>query len=144
MSQPDDVDVVLEARRGPLGTGDYLVGLEAVRLDDARSFVHMRYAYRFGIRTRLAIRLYLTTGGSGKVGFTSVGNDDAGPKLTPGVCGAIERNVMRYLLAIDAYLGVQSLPAPERFEASLERIDSRRAPRPSPHEPTPGSTMRST
>jgi len=121
-SQPDYLDVVLEAARGPLGTGNYLVELEAVRLDDARSFVHMRYSYRYGTRARFAMRLYLATSGSGKVGFTSVGEAGAdGPKLIRGVRGAIERNVMRYFLAIDAYLGVRSLPEPERFEASLDR-----------------------
>lgn len=120
--QPDYLDVVLEAPRGPLGTGNYLVELEAVRLDDARSFVHMRYAYTYGARARLAMRLYLATSGSGKVGFTSVGAASAGgPKLVRGVRGAIERNVMRYFLAIDAYLGARSLPEPERFAASLER-----------------------
>ena len=124
-SQPDYVHVVLEAPRGPLGTGNYLIELEAVRLDDSRSFVHMRYSNSYGARARFAMRLYLATSGSGKVGFTSVGEaGDAsadGPKLIRGVRGAIERNVMRYFLAIDAYLGVRSLPEPERFEASLDR-----------------------
>lgn len=123
-SQPDYVHIVLEARRGPLGTGNYLVELEAMRQDDSRSFVHMRYSYSYGVRARVAMRLYLATGGSGKVGFTTVGDGDgdaAGPKLIRGVRGAIERNVMRYFLAIDAYLGVQAPPESERFEASIAR-----------------------
>ncbi len=35
--------------------------------------------------------------------------------------GALERNTMRYYLAIDAYLGALAVPPPERFEQSLER-----------------------
>lgn len=120
-SPPDYVDIVLEARRGPLGTGNYLVELEAVRLDDERSFLHLRYSYTYGVRARFAMRLYLATSGSGKVGFTTVDDaDGAVPTLIRGVRGAIERNVMRYFLAIDAYLDARSVPEPGRFAASLE------------------------
>ena len=43
------------------------------------------------------------------------------PELVGGVRGAIERNTMRYYLAIDAYLGALATPAPARFEQSLKR-----------------------
>jgi hypothetical protein len=66
--------------------------------------------------------VYLATSGSDKVGFTVIGDpNDPNPKFIGGVRGAIERNTMRYYLAIDAYLGALATPAPKRFERSLER-----------------------
>lgn len=121
-SRPDYVDVGLKARKGPLGTADYLISLEAVGLGDGRTFVHLRYSYTYGFLGRLAMRTYLSTSGSGKVGFTVIGDpNDPQPKFIGGVRGAIERNTMRYYLAIDAYLGALETPAPARFERSLER-----------------------
>jgi hypothetical protein len=121
-SRPDYVNVELNARRGPLGTGNYLISLEAVGLEDGRAFVHLRYSYTYGFVGRLAMKTYLSTSGSDKVGFTVIGDPNAPkPKFIGGVRGAIERNTMRYYLAIDAYLGALAEPAPARFEQSLER-----------------------
>jgi len=121
-SRPDYVDVELKARKGPLGTANYRISLEAVGLENERAFVHLRYSYTYGFVGRLAMKTYLATSGSEKVGFTLVGDSSAPePKFIGGVRGAIERNTMRYYLAIDAYLGALATPAPERFEQSLER-----------------------
>ena len=71
---------------------------------------------------RIAMRTYLATSGHGKVGFTMVGGENDGPPHYIGdVRGALERNIMRYYLAIDAYLGALATPAPQRFDDSLER-----------------------
>jgi hypothetical protein len=68
------------------------------------------------------MKSYLATSGSDKVGFTVIGDPQAPkPRFIGGVRGAIERNTMRYYLAIDAYLGALATPAPARFEQSLER-----------------------
>lgn len=121
-SQPDYVDVELKARNGPLGTANYRISLEAVGLENERAFVHLRYSYNYGFLGRLAMKTYLATSGSEKVGFTVIGDpNDPEPKFIGGVRGAIERNTMRYYLAIDAYLGALATPVPERFEQSLER-----------------------
>jgi len=121
-SQPDYVDVELKARKGPLGTANYRISLEAVGLENERAFVHLRYSYTYGFLGRLAMKTYLATSGSDKVGFTVIGDpNDPQPKFIGGVRGAIERNTMRYYLAIDAYLGALATPAPDRFEVSLER-----------------------
>ena len=121
-SRPDYVDVELKARKGPLGTANYRISLEAVGLENEQAFVHLRYSYTYGFVGRLAMKTYLATSGSEKVGFTLVGDSsDPEPKFIGGVRGAIERNTMRYYLAIDAYLGALATPAPERFEQSLER-----------------------
>ena len=121
-SRPDYVDVELKARKGPVGTADYRISLEAVGLEGERTFLHLRYSYTYGFLGRLAMKTYLATSGSDKVGFTVIGDpNDPQPKFIGGVRGAIERNTMRYYLAIDAYLGSLAAPAPERFEQSLER-----------------------
>jgi hypothetical protein len=121
-SRPDYVDVELKARKGPLGTSNYRISLEAVGLENERAFVHLRYSYSYGSVSRLATKAYLATSGSDKVGFTVIGDsNDPKPKFIGGVRGAIERNTMRYYLAIDAYLGALATPVPARFEQSLER-----------------------
>jgi hypothetical protein len=121
-SRPDYVDVDLHALHGPLGTGNYRISLEAVGLGKERAFVHLRYSYTYGFAGRSAMNMYLATSGSDKVGFTVVGDpNDSQPQFIGGVRGAIERNTMRYYLAIDAYLGALATPAPARFEQSLER-----------------------
>ena len=121
-SRPDYVDVELNARHGPLGTGNYRISLEAVGLEKKRAFVHLRYSYTYGFAGRSAMNMYLATSGSDKVGFTVIGDrNDPQPKFIGGVRGAIERNTMRYYLAIDAYLGALATPAPARFEQSLGR-----------------------
>jgi hypothetical protein len=121
-SRPDYLGVELHARNGPVGTGHYRIALEGVGLENDRAFVHLRYSYTYGSVGRLAMQMYLATTGSDKVGFTVIGDPNSPrPEFIGGVRGAIERNTMRYYLAIDAYLGALAAPAPERFERSLER-----------------------
>ena len=95
----------LTAGQGPFGTRDYVIVAEAVPLEGGKTFMHMRYAYGFSGSGRFAMQAYLATAGASKVGFT-----------TNGVRGAVERNAMRYYLAIDAYLDTLNVPAPLRVE----------------------------
>jgi hypothetical protein len=44
---------------------------------------------------------------------------DGTPQLIAGARGMMERNTMRYFLAIDAYLGALSAPVDGRMEKSL-------------------------
>ena len=46
---------------------------------------------------------------------------DEPPRLVRGIRGALERNTMRYYLAVDSYLHALGSPAPQRFEQSIER-----------------------
>lgn len=118
----DYMQVDLNANKGPLGTRDYHIALELIDLEGERAFLHVQYSYKYGFLARLAMGFYLATGGQSKVGFTMVdGDNEHAPHLVGGVRGALERNIMRYYLAIDAYLGSLETPAPERFDASLER-----------------------
>ena len=118
----DYMAVDLYAAKGPLGTSDYRIALDAVGLDSGRTFLHLRYSYRYGFWARLAMRMYLRGAGRDKVGFTTVGTGhESTPKFIDGLRGIIERNSMRYYLAIDVYLNAFAAPAPARFDQSLER-----------------------
>jgi len=116
----DYLQIQLRAGEGPLGTRDYRITLQAVALDARHSFLHLTYAYTYGMAARLAMQGYLSTLGRGKVGFSVVGRDAAGkPVYVDNVRGVVERNTMRYYLAIDAALDTQDLPAAERREKRL-------------------------
>lgn len=119
-STPDYLQVQMAAEAGPVGTRNYRLALEAVPLDEKRSFIHMSYAYAYGTTARIAMQAYLSTGGRDKVGFSVTGKtDDGKPVLIDGVRGVVERNTMRYYLAIEAYLGSLSAPAGEQPEKRL-------------------------
>ncbi|MBX3656054.1 MAG: hypothetical protein KF686_17860 [Ramlibacter sp.] len=116
------LETLLSAADGPLGTHDYRVLVSAVPLDSGRTFLHLHYAYRYGLAGRLAMQAYLATAGAGKVGFTVQGRDtDGQPQYIGGLRGVIERNAMRYYLAIDAYLASLQAPAAERPERRIQR-----------------------
>lgn len=121
-STDDYMAVGLYAKKGPFGTKNYSIALEFIGLEGERAFLHVRYSYAYGILAGLAMRVYLATSGQSKVGFTMVGGvQGEAPHLVGGVRGALERNAMRYYLAVDAYLATAATPAPERFGESLER-----------------------
>lgn len=101
---PDYLEVLLEAADGPLGTSDYRIRLEAIALPQQRSFLHLTYAYAVNLLGRLAMQTYLATVGAGKVGFTLIDNTGgAPPTQIGGVRGLVERNTMRYYLAINSF-----------------------------------------
>ncbi len=110
----------LTAAVGPLSTRDYRLELVAIPLDDKRTFLRLGYAYSFGIGGRLAMHGFLATVAREKFGFTVVGrNATGGPLYIQGMRGVMERNTMRYYLAVDAFLASLSVAAPERFDARL-------------------------
>jgi hypothetical protein len=114
-SGDDYFDVRLAADKGPIDTRDYRIQLEAVPLGDGRSFLHLTYSYSFGLASRVALRAYLATAGSDKVGFTQ---DKSG--YVGGMRGTVERNTMRYYLAIDAFLSGLATPQAQQLEQRLQ------------------------
>jgi len=117
---PNYLQVTLNADQGPLGTRDYRIVFEAVAVDSGRTFIHVSYAYGFGTVGRLAMQAYLGTLGRSKVGFTVAGTQaDGRPRHVGGMRGVVERNTMRYYLAIEAYLGALSTPPQARLEKRL-------------------------
>ena len=122
LSGTEYMAVKLDASKGPLGTRNYHVALELIALEGDQSFLHIEYSYSDSLIARLATRLYFATIGSAKVGFTKVGGENGEPPhLVGGVRGALERNTMRYYLALEAFLSKVATPGPQRFEESLER-----------------------
>lgn len=115
---PDYLALQLNAEKGPLGTRNYRIELEATPLPEGKTFMHLRYSYGYGLTGRLAMQGYLATIGSGKAGFTQISQGNK-PAYVGGMRGAVERNTMRYYLAIDAYLASQNLPAAQQFNARL-------------------------
>ena len=110
----DLLKLQLEAPNGPLGTKNYRIVLDAVPLDAGRTFLHMSYGYGYGAVSKLAMQAYLSTTGASKVGFSTEGD-----RLVGGMRGVLERNTMRYFLAIDAYLNTLSIPTGARQQKRL-------------------------
>ncbi len=106
----DYLGMRLAATEGPFGTRDYKIVFEAVPVEAGRTFIHITYSYGYGSAAKMATQAYLGTAGRGKVGFT--------PGVE-GVRGILERNAMRYFLAIDTYLGSLSTPGPQRVDKRL-------------------------
>ena len=118
---PDYFESRLSAKEGPVGTRDYHITIAAVPLDDKRTFMHLSYAYGYGVTGKMAMQMYLATVGADKVGFSVTGKDASGqPIYMGGVRGAVERNAMRYYLAIDAYLDSLSAPAGQQVERRIQ------------------------
>jgi len=114
---PDYLRAELTSADGPLGTKDYRIAVEAAPLDAGHTMLHMSYAYGFGFTARVAMNTYLSTVGAQKVGFSVTGKDgDGNPEFVGGVRGLVERNTMRYYLAIDDYVAA---PAPSQLEQRL-------------------------
>lgn len=111
--------VQLSADDGPLSTKNYRIQVEAIPLDTRRSVVHMSYAYGYGFAARMAMQTYLATLGRDKVGFTIVSQSEGKPVFQSGVLGLLERNTMRYYLAIDAYLAAHAAAPGEQVERRM-------------------------
>jgi hypothetical protein len=118
---PDYLKIVLNADEGPMGTSNYRIALEAGELTNTKTFIHLTYSYAVSMSGRLAMKAYLATAGSNKVGFTVTGRQDDGtPQYINGVRGIIERNTMRYYLAIDAFLTAANAAPNSQLEKRLQ------------------------
>lgn len=120
-ASPEYLESRLTAGEGPFGTHDYRITVAAIPLDAHHTFMHLSYSYSYGGMGRFAMQAYLATAGASKVGFTVAGRDAHGqPAYIGGMRGAIERNVMRYYLAVDAHLASLSAPPDQQLEKRLE------------------------
>ncbi|HBG06481.1 MAG: hypothetical protein A2075_17265 [Geobacteraceae bacterium GWC2_58_44] len=119
--QPDFLDLTLVADEGPLRTKDHRIRLQAVPLDQGRTLVHFSYTYRHGSVARMAIKSYFATLGRDKVGFTIISRKGGKPVYIDGVRGAVERNTVRYYLALHTYMDTLKYPEGQRFEQRISR-----------------------
>jgi len=114
--------ILLAARTGKFGTKDHQFGLEAIPLDKDRTFIHLRYSYRYSRWGYLLMKSYFSLFGGGRVGFSVIGTDsDGSPVYVGGLKGAIESNVLRYYLTILAYMDTLKIPVDQRFEKRISQ-----------------------
>lgn len=120
---PEYFQIKLTANNGPLGTSDYVILLEGLEIAKAKTFLHLTYSYSMNFTARLAMLTYLKTVASHKVGFTITGKTVGGHvNYVGGILGLVERNTMRYYLAIDSFLSAVAITPPT---AQLEyRLDN--------------------
>ncbi len=119
-NRQDYLRIVLSADEGPIGTSDYRIALDAIPVGNS-TFLHFHSSYESSYLSRMATELYLETLGRDKVGFSIVGTKASGePVFIDGIKGVVERNVMRYYLALKAYLDTSKLSAEKRFEARIK------------------------
>lgn len=116
-SDANSLAVQLDADQGPMGTKNYKVLLEAVPINSKQTFLHFTYSYAYGLAGSVAIKAYLASAGRNKVGFSP---REDGSGYIGGVRGMIERNTMRYYLAIDSYLGALSTPPEKQLIKRLQ------------------------
>jgi len=115
------LEIQLSADKGPMDTRDYRILLQAIPLANGRTFLHLSYFYAYGWVGRIAMKTYLATLGSGKVGFTVTRRNSNGqPEYIKGMRGLVERNAMRYYLAIDAYLGASATTPAQQLQKRLQ------------------------
>jgi len=109
---------LLDAKDGPLGTNNYKIFVEAIPIDERSTFIHFGYSYNQGFWARVAMKTYLSTLGRNKVGFTIIGTSKKNnPVYIGGIRGVIERNVIRYYLAIQSYLDNLNVEHDKQFLA---------------------------
>lgn len=117
---PDVLQVVMSADSGPLGTHNYRIKIEAIPINATSTFLHLSYDYEFGFASRLLMNAYLNTVGRHKIGFTVTGHQtDGQPIYVDGMLGVVERNTMRYQLAVEAYLDALASPPSAQFERRI-------------------------
>ena len=120
--EPGSLSVALSAPQGLFGTRAHRLQLEAAGVE-GRTVVALRSSYVSSVVTRLVTAIYLATVGRNRVGFS---REDASPagssRYMKGFRGLVERNAMRYYLAFEAFLDMQSVPATHRFEACINAV----------------------
>jgi hypothetical protein len=103
-----------------LADGAEPVVIEAVDIDGERTGLRVQYRQRLNAWTRLASATYFATFGRDKVGFSRRGADGgANTAYVDGLVGAIERNIVRYFLAMETHLAVGGGDSPEKHEQRL-------------------------
>ncbi|WP_111655366.1 hypothetical protein [Isoalcanivorax indicus] len=109
------LNTVLHGPDGPFGTRDYRIVIQAVPVDEHTTLAHVSYSLHYNMVTRVAQRVYFASAGRHRIGFSREGTDNTPVR---GVRGMVERNTMRFYLALEAFLGA---PEPNQRDERLER-----------------------
>ncbi len=104
--------VLLTAAKGELSTRDYRFRIETQRMNADDVLLHFSLSYRQSLTSRMATRAYLSTLGRDKVGFSRQPGGTDGNDYVKGVRGIVERNAMRYYLALAVYMNTLDATGP--------------------------------
>ncbi len=114
------LSMYLSAQKGVIGTGNYMVLVEAVPYKE-KTLIRFASSYRGSRVAKAAIQAYLRTFAREKIGFTVV-DDGEKREHVKGMQAVIERNAVRSYLAIQAYLETaRSKPDAGHFERGMQR-----------------------
>ena len=114
--------ISLSASEGLLGTKAHQFEFEAAGVA-GKTVIALRSSYEPSALSRLITAIYLATLGRDKIGFSrQQSGNGAEAGYVRGVQGMIERGVMRYYLALKAFLDTQQLPVGRQFEARLSTL----------------------
>ena len=115
--QPEYAAISLTAPQGLLGTTAHRFEFEAGSVA-GKTVVALSSSFEPSMVSKLLTGIYLSTLGRGKIGFSREATETGVPAdYVRGVKGMIERNAMRYYLALKAVLDTNDLPAGRQFEA---------------------------
>jgi len=115
--QPEYVAISLTAPRGLLGTTAHRFEFEAGSVA-GKTVVALSSSFEPSMLSKLLTGIYLSTLGRNRIGFSREATEAGVPAgYVRGVKGMIERNVMRYYLALKAFLDTLDQPADRQFEA---------------------------
>ena len=123
--QKDYFKLVLSAKSGPFSTSNYLIELELLQIGE-NVLMHFSLSYDSSFSSRLGSNVYLSTMGADKIGFSQVENNEGKKEFIKGVEGIIERNAMRYFLALNVYFeygAVTEKLLPAWFDATEQYHD---------------------
>jgi hypothetical protein len=109
--------MALGADEGPMGLSDLEIVFEAIPAGASASFVHLGYQAGASTVGNWVMQAYLATRGRDKVGFSAAPGEPAG--TIRGARGVVERQAMRYHLALATYLDSLALPEADRAEFRL-------------------------
>ena len=117
----EDVFVVdLYAASGPYRSTDINFDLRAIQVEQG-IYLEFDLSSIPGVAAQLA-KIYLATVARKKIGFSVVGKTWTGKdKYVGGQRGATERNIVRYLLAIETYFSTLDVPLDEQYDRRLEK-----------------------
>ncbi len=118
----DHLRIRLDGDSGPYGTRTFRMEIEAVPGGNGGSLVRFRYSLEYGATTNLLMGIYFATAGRNKVGFSieeAEGETDV--DYVRGFRGMMERNTMRFHLALQAYLDTREVAPAQRLDQRLRR-----------------------
>jgi len=115
--QPEYAAISLTAPEGMLGTTAHRFEFEAGSVA-GKTVVGLSSSFEPSMVSKLLTGIYLGTLGRERIGFSREATEAGAPAgYVRGVKGMVERNVMRYYLALKAFLDTSDLPAGRQFEA---------------------------